>query len=289
MTHAAEPAVGGPAIVSVERGGLRIRVLDWGGDGEPLLLLHPNGFCAGLFAPLAGRLSPRFRCVAVDLRAHGGSDAPRSAEGFAYREMAADVVSVLDVLGIGGVVALGQSLGGGVTIVVDAVQPGVIRRAVLCEAICFPGQYSSPRTNPLAEGARRRRAEFPDRAAMVEAYARRPPLSAMAREALEAYARWGTVDLPDGSVRLACEPEHEATIFEFAAGPEGAPAAWEHLPALAGRAVVLAGRASDLPTELFEAQAARLGTEAVFVDGGHFLLQEDAAVAAELVTGLLAP
>lgn len=289
MTPAAQADVGEPVVVSVERDGLHIRALDWGGDGEPLLLLHPNGFCAGLFAPLAGRLSPRFRCVAVDLRAHGGSDAPPSTEGFAYGEMAADVVAVLDQLGIDEFVALGQSLGGGVTIVVDAVRPGAIRRAILCEAICFPGTYFSPRTNPLAEGARRRRADFSDRATMVEAYARRPPLTAMAREALEAYARWGAVDLPDGSVRLACEPEHEATIFEFAAGPGGAPAAWEHLPALTGRAVVLAGRASDLPASLFEAQAARLGSEAVFVDGGHFLLQEDAAAAAALATGMLAP
>ncbi len=45
-----------PAPVVVDHDGLRIAALDWGGDGPPLLLLHPNGFCAGLFDPLARRL-----------------------------------------------------------------------------------------------------------------------------------------------------------------------------------------------------------------------------------------
>src|SRR5207244_3088448 len=42
-----------PARWSVEHDGLTIGALDWGGDGPPLVLLHPNGFCAGVFDPLA--------------------------------------------------------------------------------------------------------------------------------------------------------------------------------------------------------------------------------------------
>jgi hypothetical protein len=42
---------------------LHIAALDWGGDGTPLLLLHPNGLCAGLFEPLALRLRDTFRPV----------------------------------------------------------------------------------------------------------------------------------------------------------------------------------------------------------------------------------
>ena len=38
------------------------------------LLLHPNGFCAGFFDPLARRLRDTFRPIGVDLRGHGGSD-----------------------------------------------------------------------------------------------------------------------------------------------------------------------------------------------------------------------
>ena len=99
-----------PAQIAVERDGLRIAALDWGGHGTPILLLHPNGLCAGLFEPLALRLRDMFRPVAVDLRGHGGTDAPASRDGFTFECMAADVLAVLDHLEIDGAVVLGQSL-----------------------------------------------------------------------------------------------------------------------------------------------------------------------------------
>ena len=73
-----------PAQVTVQHDGLRIAALDWGGDGTPLVLLHPNGLCAGLFEPLALRLRDTFRPVAVDLRGHGGTDTPASTEEFGF-------------------------------------------------------------------------------------------------------------------------------------------------------------------------------------------------------------
>ncbi len=271
-----------PEIVFVERDGLRTRALDWGGTGEPLLLLHPNGFGAGVFEPLAVAVRESFRPIAVDLRGHGGSDAPPTRSGFAYAELAADVVAVLDALDVTEAVACGQSLGGGVAVVVDRVRPGLLRRALLCEAIAFPLDPDRFESS-LAAGARRRRAVFASREAMVAAYSRRMPLAAMASEALGAYVRWGTVEQPDGTVRLACDPESEATIFEYSAGPHGAPAAWQHLPALAGRAVVAAGTTTDLPGDLFRYQALRAGAPYEEIEGGHFFLQEDTARAADLL------
>ncbi len=276
-----------PQIVYVERDGLRIRALDWGGTGEPLLLLHPNGFGAGVFEPLALAVRDRFRPIAVDLRGHGGSDAPATSEGFAYAELAADVAVVLDALGVTEAVACGQSLGGGITVLVDRVRPGMLRHVLLCEAIAFPRDIDRQRS-PLAANARKRRAVFRDRDSIVAAYARRMPLAAMAPEALEAYVRWGTVEQDDGTVRLACEPEHEATIFEFSAGPAGAPDAWDHLPALSGRAVVAAGTTTDLDGDLFRFQALRADAPYVEIDGGHFFLQENTERAADFLRAHLA-
>ena len=31
------------------RNGDELRVLDWGGSGPPVVLLHPIGFCGGLY------------------------------------------------------------------------------------------------------------------------------------------------------------------------------------------------------------------------------------------------
>ncbi|MGH9048549.1 MAG: alpha/beta fold hydrolase, partial [Acidimicrobiia bacterium] len=283
-----------PSPFSIERDGLRVAGLDWGGDGPPLLLLHPNGFCAGLFDPLAQRLRDRFRPFGVDLRGHGESDAPASSEGFAFELMAADVLTVLDRLGADEVVALGQSLGGGVATLVDRLRPGVIRKLLLCEAIAFslpdmPGGVRPPGSGPgdggnyMSEIARKRGAVWPDRDAVLASYASRPPLDVLAPETLAAYVRWGFHDRPDGQVELACPPDVEATIFEVSSHEQGAAGAWAHLPDLRARTTVVHGTDSDLPAEWFAAQADRADAPLVTLTGGHFFLQEDTARAEQLV------
>lgn len=283
-----------PGRIEVERGGLRIAGLDWGGDGMPLVLLHPNGFCAGLFDPLAQRLRDSFRPVGIDLRGHGDSDAPATPGGFAFEVMAADVVAVLDHLGVEEVVVLGQSLGGGVATIVDRLRPGMIRQLLLCEAIVFslpemPGGARPAGTAPGDGGnymsaiARKRRAVWPDRETVQSSYASRPPLDALAPEALAAYVRWGFHDRSDGQVELACSPEVEATIFEVSSHEQGAADAWAHLPDVRARTTVTRGTGSDLPEEWFAAQADRVDAPLVTLEGGHFFLQEDTDRAERLV------
>lgn len=291
-----------PKPVVVEHDGLRIAALDWGGDGPPLLLLHPNGFCAGLFDPLARRLTDTFRPIGVDLRGHGGSDAPADlVTGLGFEAMAADVAAVLDHLGVGqpgsGIVGLGESLGGGVLTLVDRLRPGLFRRMVLCEAIAFDATASPARPpgigpgdggNYMATIARKRCAVWPSRSAVRASYGARPPLNELAPEALEAYVRWGFAETTGGEVELACPPEVEATIFEISAAAGGAADAWLHMSDLTASMVVVNGIRSNLPAAWFAAQAERIGCPHVEVDGGHFFLQEDTARAEALVREHLA-
>ncbi len=247
---------------------------------------------AGFFEPLALAVRDTFRPVAVDLRGHGGTDTPATRAGFGFAEMAADVLAVLDHLGIGETVALGESLGGGVSVLVDEQRPGVIRCLLLCEPVAFSpdGRTLRPAGTGHGDGgnymstiARRRRSVWPDRETVYESYRSRPPFDVVAPEALAAYVRWGFVDRADGQVELACPPEVEATIFEVSGEPSGAPAAWRRLDALSAPATVARGDRSDLPNDWFALQAARAGGALVTLPGGHFFLQEDTARAERLV------
>ena len=273
---------GDPAQVVVEHDGLRIAALDWGGDGEPLVLLHPTGFCAGFFDPLARRLRDRFRPIGVDLRGHGATDAPDATHAFAYALMADDVLAVLDHLGVDHWAAIGESGGGGIAVLVDRARPGATRTLLLCEAIAFdldgaerPGNAVRGTGNYMADIARKRRPVWSDRATVRASYASRPPLDSLAPEFLDAYVRWGFVDRPDGHVELACAPEAEAQMFEVSADEAGAKTAWRHLADLSCPATILAGSSSNLPMGWFEAQAERAHAPLVAVEGGHFFLHED--------------
>ncbi len=234
--------------------------------------------------------------MAVDLRAHGATDVPsHPPDDYAFTRLAGDVLAVLDALGIERWVALGESLGGAVAALVDAARPGATRALMLCEAIAFdfasrpsPSPGRGTGGNDMAGIARKRRAVWPDRSAVLASYAGRPPLDALAPEALAAYVRWGFIDRPDGQVELACPPEAEATLFEVSSSDIGAPSAWGRLAGLRAATTVLAGTHSDLPSVWFEAQAERAQAPFVAVEGGHFFVQEDTMRAERLIRRYLA-
>lgn len=289
MAYPHEAPPGAPRSVSVVHEGLRIAVLDWGGasGARPLVLLHPNGFCAGLFDPIARRLAAGggFRPIGVDLRGHGGTDKPEPPGPYHYDGMAGDVIAVLDHLGFDDVDVVGGSLGGGVAVHLDRLQPARARRLVLCEPVAFPITPSSPTggSHPMAAGALRRKVVWPSREAMVHSYGSRPPLDRLAPEALAAYVAWGTVDRADGQVELACPPEVEAAIFAGRPALQGVQAAWDHLPKLTASVAVLAGDRSFVPLERVESVAAAAGVPLEIVTGDHFFLHEDTARGVALV------
>src|SRR3546814_11985647 len=68
MTAAPHPFI-------IRHDGRDLAGLEWGSGDDHVVLLHPNGFCAGLFDPLARRLATDHPVVAVDLAGHGCSSA----------------------------------------------------------------------------------------------------------------------------------------------------------------------------------------------------------------------
>src|SRR5207248_6306460 len=287
-----EPAAeAGPRQFFVEHDGLRIAAPDWGGapGARPLLLLHPNGFCAGFFDPLARRLAAggAFHPVGVDLRGHGDTDKPEPPEPYRYPAMAGDVAAVADACGFDTVDVVGNSLGGGVAVHLDMFQPGRARRLMLCEPIVLPigpGLGPVSTAQPMAAAALRRKVVWPSREAMIQSYGSRPPMDRLAPEALAAYVEWGTHDRSDGQVDLACPPAIEAAIFAGEPALAGVNAGFGHLPHLTASVAVLCGDRTTVPRERMEAAAAAAGVELeVVADGGHFFLCEDTARGVALI------
>src|SRR3977135_563920 len=57
----------------VQLGDMQVHVLDWGGSGEPIVLLHGGGLTAHTWDLVCLGLRPTYRCIAPDLRGHGDS------------------------------------------------------------------------------------------------------------------------------------------------------------------------------------------------------------------------
>jgi pimeloyl-ACP methyl ester carboxylesterase len=90
--------------------GLRLHLLDWGGDGRPpLLLLHGFTGHAHAWDTLSIALQPHFHVYALDQRGHGDSD-PADV----YNPLVAfdDLSGIVDQLGLASLVLVGLSMVG---------------------------------------------------------------------------------------------------------------------------------------------------------------------------------
>jgi pimeloyl-ACP methyl ester carboxylesterase len=195
-------------------------VHDLGGSGSPLLLCHATGFHGRVWQPVADALTSH-HAYAPDLRGHGDSAVPPDL-AIDWHGFGDDVLAVVDELASAGVldphavVAAGHSKGGAALLLAEQARPGTFRALYCFEPIVFPSTMALPSSgNPLAEGARRRRASFDSYDAAYDNFASKPPLNVLHPDALWAYVRYGFAEQPDGSVVLKCRPETEAATFEM--------------------------------------------------------------------------
>ena len=91
--------------------GVRLEVIEWSRDGDPLLFLSGMGQSAHAFDDFAPKFADRYRVVGITRRGWGRSSrSPGYAFGSAV--LVGDIVTVLDSLGISAVHVAGWSYGG---------------------------------------------------------------------------------------------------------------------------------------------------------------------------------
>lgn len=130
------------------RGG-EIWAEDTGGDRTPLVLVNPDWSTAGIWSPLMGLLSGRYRLIRYDDPGLGRSPAPAAP----FTRLA-DLHAVIDRAGLAAAVIVGHSGGGGTALGLTLAAPERVASLVLIA----PGvpDYPWPGDDPyLGEFARR--------------------------------------------------------------------------------------------------------------------------------------
>ena len=236
---------------------VRLHYLDYGGNGPPAVLHHATGFHAWVWTPIAEALSTRYRVFALDARGHGDSEKP--PDGYRWRTLIADLVAVVEALGLGRALGVGHSLGATTTAGAAADRPDLFRAVALCDPILFPREFRNPpiADNPMANAALKRREVWSSHEEVFVSYRGRGPFVKWRDDVLRLYVDRGFA-ADDGGVRLKCQPTIEAQVFRMA--PEPGFDGWGALERLTVPALLLRGAGSDaFSVSDAEAALARLG------------------------------
>lgn len=102
-------------------------------DGQPVVFLHGYSDSWFSFSRILPLLPTTYRAFALDLRGHGKSSRP--AQGYAPRDLAADVIAFLDAQRIDRAVIVGHSMGSIVAQQVALAAPERVTRLVLVSSV----------------------------------------------------------------------------------------------------------------------------------------------------------
>src|SRR5262245_6465389 len=112
---------------------VRLEVLDWGGAGEPLVLLTGGGDNAHVYDQFAHQFTDLFHVIGITRRGFGRSSQP--AHGYDLDTRARDDIAVLDKLNMRQAVFVGHSIAGTELSKLGAAYPDRVKKLVYLDGL----------------------------------------------------------------------------------------------------------------------------------------------------------
>jgi pimeloyl-ACP methyl ester carboxylesterase len=120
----------------LNKNGVTLAYQDRGAGSCAIVFIHGLGFDHSTFAPQIEIFSRTHRVIAMDLRGHGASDAPK--QEYAMPVLAEDIDWLCTELGLVKPVVVGHSMGGNVALTLAALYPDLPASILLIDSLLFP-------------------------------------------------------------------------------------------------------------------------------------------------------
>lgn len=131
--------------------GVSLNVLEKGQGSVTLIFLHYFGGSALEWQSVMNALAGRYRCIAIDLRGHGDSDAPETS--YSVDNMADDIAGLINSLGVQDFALIGHSMSGKVALALAARQPtGLLSLVLVSPSPPVPEPIPDNERQKLLEG-----------------------------------------------------------------------------------------------------------------------------------------
>lgn len=235
--------------------GVRLEVLDYGGQGSPVLLISGSGQTAHVFEEFAPRLAINHRVFAFTRRAHGVSDAPvLDPENYSLRRLVQDVVEVLDALGLERATLAGWSFGGAELSGVAVHFPQRVSALVYLDAAYAYAFYARGNAAPDAANVEMDLAELRQKLQAARFGSK--------EDAARVYDEVLTTGLADLEADIRAAADRRRLLSETPIGPPASPSrlmtrnSMEKFPAITGIPILAIFSIPDAAPNLMQVQRA---------------------------------
>src|SRR5215467_12718304 len=191
--------------------GIGLHCIEHEGGLPPVVLLPGLTANANSFDGLVeAGLAPRFRVVAIDLRGRGQSDKP--ATGYSMAEHAADVIGLMDSLGLKQAVVGGHSFGGMLAMYIASRFPGRVQKLLVLDSAAG---LISPQTREMIKPSLGRLGRrFPSWQEYLDFIKKAPFFEDWWEPEIEGYYRADVETAEDGSVTPRSRYENIAEAMD---------------------------------------------------------------------------
>lgn len=254
-------------------GGLTLNLVDFGGDGVPVLFIHGSFAHARAWDPVVAALPAGLHAFALDLPGHGDSAHAGDEARYAFDALVGDVGVAVQAMPASPVL-VGHSIGAAIAMCYATSHPGTLAGAVLIDIDPCPPEYQVQHLNETGARPAKRYATFAEAIGRESRVAPAAPSAVHRHLALHGYRETGG----------AWEQKYDQAFLR-------AVRRWDLTEALGGISVpvlVIRGGASTVMSETSPgAMLARLpcGSAVTIPGAGHQVhLEQPAAVAAAIAS-----
>jgi pimeloyl-ACP methyl ester carboxylesterase len=284
-----------PLSYDVPLADVALRVTEWPGVSDPVLLVHATGFHGRCWDQVAARL-PGVHLYAVDLRFHGASGRRGDVD---WALMTRDIEQLVDTLDLERVIGVGHSIGGHLIARAAASRLTRFRHLVLIDPVILPRDVYAERfgrmetIDPGDNPVSRRKNIWRDAEQMYQRFRNRPPFDRWQDQVLRDYCAYALREAPgETAYQLACDPLHESAIYLSQKGNE---VIYDLLPRLTLPVTLLRARPGDgsqdfsaSPTWPGLADELPDAREVYLPEMSHFIPMEDPELVARMINEALA-
>jgi pimeloyl-ACP methyl ester carboxylesterase len=225
----------------IKAGGLQLHYLDYGSVGRPpILCVHGGAAHAHWFDFFAAGFKTNYHVRALDLPGHGDS-AWMDPPTYEYEQYAGNLAEVTAKLDMQGLILMGHSMGGMVSIVHTALYPALVRALIVVDTTL---RMSADRVAALRDVGSRPGSRYATHDEFLSRYRLRPGATSAAPEIIRHLAERGGRQLPDGE----WTHKFDRNVYAQRNGIDGIPY-WDRItvPTL----IVKGGRSSRITPEMF--------------------------------------